>query len=340
MRYAGLALAVGSSWCFAFSGPAAKYLIAAGLTPIESVWARMAGAGLLLVAVLAVVRPRALRIPRSRLPFFGLYAVMAVAAVQSLYFAAITRLPVGIALLLVYLAPVMVVAWTRLVRRIRLARGAYAGAVVAVVGLGIVAEVWQEIRLDAFGLLLGLLAGACSAGYFLMNDSFGPDVDPLGLIAWGMTGAAVVLTPFARPWDIPWEAFTVSVTPGAGLRAPVLVAYLWMVLVASVVAYILGVNAVRRLSAAVGATVASLEVLGGAVVAWALVGERLGGLQIAGGLILLSGALLAQTATATATAATTTATPTAADTADLPARREAEVEVDSVSPDRACSPAP
>ncbi|MEV0387687.1 EamA family transporter [Nonomuraea sp. NPDC050643] len=297
MRYAGLVLAFVSSWCFAFSGPMAKYLIAAGLAPIEAVWTRMAGAGLLLVAVLAVLKPRALRIPRSRLPFFGLYAVMAVAGVQALYFVAITRLPVGIALLLEFMAPVMVVAWVRFVRKVRLARAAYIGAVVAVAGLAIVVEAWQGLRLDALGLLLGLLAGACCAGYFLMNDSFGDDVDPLGLIAWGMTGAAVVLIPFARPWDIPWAAFTLSATPEGGQTLPVLAAYLWMVLVATVIAYILGVNAVRRLSAAVGATVASLEVIGGAVVAWALVGETLGVFQIVGGLLVLSGALLAQTAT-------------------------------------------
>ncbi|MEU7855891.1 hypothetical protein [Nonomuraea sp. NPDC049141] len=72
MRYAGLALAFVSSGCFAFSGPLAKYLNAAGLTPIEAVWARMAGAGLSLVTVLALTRPEALRIPRSRLPFVGL----------------------------------------------------------------------------------------------------------------------------------------------------------------------------------------------------------------------------------------------------------------------------
>src|SRR5262245_21656528 len=96
MRYAGLALAFVSALCFSFSGPMAKYLIASGVAPIEAVWTRMAGAGLLLIAVLAVVRPRALRIPRARLPFLGLYAVVAVAGVQALYFVAITRLPVGI----------------------------------------------------------------------------------------------------------------------------------------------------------------------------------------------------------------------------------------------------
>lgn len=298
MRYAGLAIAFVSSWCFAFSGPMAKYLIAAGLAPIEAVWARMAGAGLLLIAVLVVVKPRALRIPRSRLPFFAAYAVMAVAGVQSLYFVAITRLPVGIALLLEFMAPVMVVLWVRFVRKVRLPRAAFVGAVVAVAGLGIVVEAWQGLRLDALGLLLGLLAGACCAGYFLMSDSFGDDVDPLGLIAWGMIGAAAVLLPFAQPWNIPWDAFTRSATPEGGHTLPVLGAYLWMVVVATVIAYILGVNAVRRLSAAVGATVASLEVIGGAVVAWGLVGESLGVIQIIGGLTVLSGALLAQTASA------------------------------------------
>ncbi|GGO67869.1 EamA family transporter [Nonomuraea cavernae] len=298
MRNAGLAFALVSASCFAFSGPMGKYLIEGGLTPIEAVWCRMAGAGLLLFAVLAVLRPAVLRIPRSRLPFFALYAIVAVAGVQSLYFVAITRLPVGIVLLLEYMSPVMVVIWVRFVRGIRLARAAYLGAVVAVAGLGIVVEAWDGLRLDGLGLLLGLVAGACCAGYFLMSDSFGDDIDPLGLIAWGMIGAAVVLVPFARPWGIPWESFTVSVAPQGGVTLPVLGAYLWMVLIATVTAYILGVNAVRRLSAAVGATVASLEVIGGALVAWALVGETLGVFQIIGGLIVLSGALLAQTASA------------------------------------------
>ncbi len=71
-----------------------------------------------------------------------------------------------------------------------------------------------------------------------------------------------------------------------------------MIVVATVAAYILGVTAVRRLSAAVGSTVASLEVIAGAVVAWILLGEALGAFQILGGLIVLTGAYLAQRATA------------------------------------------
>ncbi|MER5323060.1 EamA family transporter [Streptosporangium roseum] len=298
MRRAGLLIAFASSWCFAFSGPMAKYLGAAGLAPLESVWVRMAGAGLLLAGVLAVVRPRALRIPRSRLLFFLAYAVIAVAGVQALYFAAITRLPVGVTLLIEFTSPVLVVLWVRFVRRVRLPRAAFVGAVVAVVGLGIVVEVWSGLALDPVGLLLAFGAAACCAGYFLLSDGFGDDVDPLGLIAWGLLGAAAVLVPISQPWDIPWTAFTRTVAPEGGHALPALAAAIWMIVIATVVAYILGVTAVRRLSAAIGSTVASLEVIAGAVIAWILVGEALGPFQIAGGLIVLSGAYLAQRATA------------------------------------------
>ncbi|MFC7385885.1 EamA family transporter [Sphaerisporangium rhizosphaerae] len=296
MRGGVLAIAVGSATCFGFSGSMAKLVGLGGLTPLQAVWVRMAGAALLLAAILAVFRPRALRVPKGRRGFFTAYALIAVAGVQALFFLAITRLPVGVVLLLEYASPVLVVCWVRLVRRVRLPRAAYAGAVVVLAGLGVVVEVWHGMALDGLGLLLGLIASACCAGYFLMSDGYGDDVDPLGLIAWGMAGAALVLAPLARPWEVPWSAFGTSVTVN-GRTIPVLAAALWLIVVATVLAYVTGVTAVRRLSAAIGSTVSSLEVVAGAVIAWALLAERLGAAQIIGGAIVLGGALLAQTAT-------------------------------------------
>ncbi|MFS1300415.1 EamA family transporter [Streptosporangium longisporum] len=298
MRRAGVLIALSSSLCFAFSGPMAKYLGAAGLVPLEAAWIRMAGAGLLLAGILAVARPAALRIPRSRLPFFAAYAVIAVAGVQALFFAAITRLPVGVTLLIEFTSPVLVVLWVRFVRRARPPRTAYVGAVVAVAGLGVVVEIWSGLTLDPLGLLLAVSAAACCTGYFLLSENSGADIDPLGLVAWGLLGAAVVLTPISRPWDIPWGAFGGTATPVPGHTLPAVVALVCLIVVATVLAYILGVLAVRRLSAAVGSTVASLEVIAGAVAAWILLGEALGPFQIAGGAIVLVGAYLAQRATA------------------------------------------
>ena len=121
------------------------------------------GAGLLLVGVLAFVKPRALRIPRSRLLFFAAYAVIAVAGVQSLFFAAITRLPVGVTLLIEFISPVLVVLWVRFVRRVRLPRAAFVGAVVAVIGLGIVVEAWSGLQPGPGGPAARLLRRRCAA---------------------------------------------------------------------------------------------------------------------------------------------------------------------------------
>ncbi|MFC4532470.1 EamA family transporter [Sphaerisporangium dianthi] len=225
MKGGALAIAVVSASCFGFSGSMAKLVGMSGLTPLQAVWVRMAGAALVLIAVLAVFRPRSLRIPKGRGRFFAAYALIAVAGVQALFFLAITRLPVGVVLLLEYASPVLVVCWVRFVRRVRLPRSAYAGAVVVLAGLGVVVEVWRGMSLDGIGLLLGLIASACCAGYFLMSDGYGDDVDPLGLIAWGMAGAALVLTPLSQAWNIPWEAFGTTVTVN-GRDIPVLAATL------------------------------------------------------------------------------------------------------------------
>ena len=295
MRRTSLAIAVFSSCCFGFSGPMAKFLGAAGFTPLEAVWVRMAASAVLLLAILALVRPRALRIPRARIGLVAAYALLAIAGVQALYFVAITRIPVGVALLIEFTSPVLVVAWVRLVRRIRPGRAAYLGALITVAGLAVVVEVWQGLRLDALGLLAAFGAAAGCAGYFLLSDGFGDEMDPLGLIAWGFAGATVVLAPLSRPWDIPWSALGGSATVG-GTTLPAYAAAAVLIVVATVLAYITGVTAVRRLSAAVGSTVASLEVIAGTVIAWVLLGETLGPLQIAGGAVVIAGALLAQTA--------------------------------------------
>jgi drug/metabolite transporter (DMT)-like permease len=71
----------------------------------------------------------------------------------------------------------------------------------------------------------------------------------------------------------------------------------WIVLVATVVAYVSGVLAVRRLSPQVAGVVACLEAVIATVLAWVLLGEHLSAPQLAGGVIVLVGAFIAQSST-------------------------------------------
>ncbi|EFG65605.1 EamA family transporter, partial [Streptomyces sp. SPB074] len=165
-KSAGLGLALVSALAFGGSGVAAKPLIESGLDPLHVVWLRVAGAALVLLPV--AWRHRAL--PRARPGLLLGYGLFAVAGVQACYFAAISRIPVGVALLVEYLAPALVLGWVRFVQRRPVSRAAAVGVVLAVGGLACVVEVWAGLRFDALGLLLALGAACCQVGYFVLSD--------------------------------------------------------------------------------------------------------------------------------------------------------------------------
>lgn len=294
----GLCLAVLSSICFGASGPFGKALINAGFDPLQAVWLRIVGAAVVLAAIVLVLRGVArLRELRPFLPHLVVYGLTGVAGCQACYFIAASRLPVGIAILLEFTGPVLVLAWIRLVRRTPVPRSAAAGVAVAMVGLACVVEVWTGLRLDAVGLLAGLGAAACQAGYFLMVERLTGDVDPLAMTAAGGVVAALVLALPATPWAIPWHVLPSMVEVGDH-AAPGWALAAWIILVSTVVAYLTGVAAVQRLSAPVAGAICYTEAVAATLIAWATLGERLSAVQLAGGTIVLVGAFIAQRAAA------------------------------------------
>ncbi|MEV8344282.1 EamA family transporter [Streptomyces niveus] len=302
-RSVGLGLALLSAFAFGGSGVAAKPLIEAGLGPLHVVWLRVAGAALVMLPLAWRHRDLVRRRP-ALLAGFGLFAV---AGVQAFYFASLSRIPVGVALLVEYLAPALVLLWVRFVRRRPVSRAAAVGVALAVGGLACVVEVWAGLSFDAIGLLLALGAACCQVGYFLLSDQGGDPadpaeaVDPLGVIAYGLLIGTLVLTVIARPWGMDFALLTGGVDMGGShVAAPLLLG--WIVLVATVLAYGTGVVSVRRLSPQVAGVVACLEAVIATVLAWVLLGEHLSAPQILGGFVVLVGAFIAQTSTPQPTA--------------------------------------
>ncbi|MET9499099.1 EamA family transporter [Streptomyces sp. NPDC006552] len=294
----GLGLALISALAFGGSGVAAKPLIEAGLDSLSVVWLRVAGAALVLLPV--AWRHRGL-VRRRPLLLLG-FGLLAVAGVQACYFAAISRIPVGVALLVEYLAPALVLGWVRFVQRKPVTRAAALGVVLAVGGLACVVEVWSGLRFDALGLLLALGAACCQVGYFVLSDqgsdagAAGGEVpDPFGVIAYGLLVGAAVLTVVARPWGMDWSVLADSATMN-GTAVPAWLLLCWIVLLATVVAYLTGVVSVRRLSPQVAGVVACLEAVVATVLAWVLLGEHLSAPQLLGGAVVLTGAFIAQSA--------------------------------------------
>lgn len=298
-RSAGLGLALASAFAFGGSGVAAKPLIEAGLDPLHVVWLRVTGAALVMLPV--AWRHRAL--VRSRPVLLLGFGLLAVAGVQAFYFAAISRVPVGVALLVEYLAPALVLGWVRFVQRRPVTRAAAVGVVLAVGGLACVVEVWAGLSFDVVGLLLALGAACCQVGYFVLSDQGSGESaagaespHPVGVIAYGLLIGAAVLTVVARPWGMDWSLLGGSTTMN-GTDVPAWLLLVWIVLLATVIAYVTGVISVRMLSPAVAGVVACLEAVIATVLAWVLLGEHLAAPQLIGGALVLFGAFIAQSST-------------------------------------------
>ncbi|MHA6805073.1 EamA family transporter [Salinifilum ghardaiensis] len=289
-KLAGVLIAVASACCFGGSGPFAKPLIEAGLSPLSVTWLRITGGALLMlpfaVRHASVVR----RAPKLLLA----YGLVAIAGVQGFYFAAIASIPVGVALLIEFLGPVMVLGWTRFVLRRPVSRSAAIGVALAVAGLAGVVEVWSGLSFNPVGLLLALGAACCQAAYFVLADT-SADVDPRGLAAYGLLVGAAVVTLIVRPWSVDWSALGGAVTL-SGQNFPAVLAVAWIVLLCTALAYLTGIIAVRRLSAPVAGAIAYLEPVVATVLAWWLLGEHLGAVQLTGGALVLVGAYVAQRA--------------------------------------------
>lgn len=293
-RATGLSL---TSWVlFATSGPLAKAVMGAGWSPAAVTSVRIALAALLLLPAVAVLRPRALRFTRADLGLLLGYGLLGVVGVQLFFFVAVARVPVGVAMVLVNLAPAVVALWVRVVRRTRLPALTWLGIALAVAGLAMIAEVWQGVRLDLLGVLAGLASAVCAAGFFLLGEHRASRHDSFGLTAAGLGIGAVVALAVSPPWTLPWDRVTASTVLGA----PVWLVLLGLALFATVLPYLAQFQALRHLPSDVASVLALIEPLVAAVLAWILLDQALGSVQIAGAVVLLAGAMLVQLAPAKA----------------------------------------
>jgi drug/metabolite transporter (DMT)-like permease len=301
-RNAGVLFGVTSSIFFSASGTFAKALTDAGFSALQAVWLRIAGACVILVLLSLLRGPSTLlAVTRNRAALGGivLFGLIAVAACQAMYFVAASRLPVGIAILLEFTGPVLVVLYQRLILRKHVRRTAFLGIGLAMVGLCFVVEIWSGLSLDALGLACGLGAAAGNAAYFLIIDRLTGSADPLAITTVGMLVACVVLVPLALPWNAPWHVLADSVALASHAIPGWLVA-LALVLLSTVISYVFGGMAVQRLSATVAAGLAYVEPVSACVVAWVLLGQKLSAIQITGGVVVLLGAYIAQSSAAPA----------------------------------------
>jgi drug/metabolite transporter (DMT)-like permease len=200
-----------------------------------------------------------------------------------------------VALLLEYLAPVLLIGYHWLRTRRRPASGVLAGAVVALAGLALVLDVRSVGAVHPLGLLWGLGAALCLSAYFLLTEERGTDrpIHPVLLTVGGTGIGGGLLVAAAAAGLLPLVART-GETRLAGSETPWWLPALALVLVSAVLAYLTGIVAVRRLGSSAASFVGLTEVLFAVAFAAILLGQHPGAAQLAGGVLVLIGITLVQ----------------------------------------------
>ncbi|MEO7378008.1 MAG: DMT family transporter [Nakamurella sp.] len=300
-RAQGLVLAGISAVAFGSAGVCAKAAMTAAGPELSPLWlAQFRITGAAVVLLLIVLGTRWLRpqgqpvrwTPRAIMAVIA-YGVLGFVAVQILYFVAISRMPVGVALLIEYTSPALVALWALLVQRRPQNRSLWLAIGAALVGLMLIARPWQGFALDTVGVAAALLAAVASASYFLIGDSLKGQLPGAQLAGFGAAAGALVLGVMQSWADFPWRSLGRR-GELAGHEVPVWLLLAVVVLIGTVLAYLTGIAALRRLPAPIAAVVATMEVVVAAVSAWVLLGEHLSAWELAGGAMLLTGALVAQ----------------------------------------------
>jgi inner membrane transporter RhtA len=249
----GVALVIGSCVSLPFGAA-----VAAQLFPVLGPWGvtslRVAIAAALLVLI---VRPRPGRWNRAQWLAAISFGV-SLAAMNGFFYAAIDRIPLGPAVAIEFLGPLVLAAF--LTRRLRDA--VWVGvALVGMVLLGIDGMIGAE-PLDPLGLVFILIAAGFWAMYIRTSARVGSLIPGSGGLAIGLVIAAVLLIPVGVP-----AAVTVATDMNLLLLAAV------TAVLSSVIPYSFELAALRRLPQRVFGVLLSLEPAFATLAGWLILGQ-------------------------------------------------------------------
>ena len=283
---------------FGANGSLIKVVIGAGLTAEQVTQFRTLGTAILAGTILLITDRRAFLLPAKRIGSLALLGIAGIAVLQWSYAMAIARLPVGIALLFEYLAVLIVALFALLVFREPVRRRIWVAIGFVLVGLAVVAKVWDS-NLDGFGVLMALLAAITLAYYLLAGERLAGATSPMTVAFWTSAFAALFWAMLSGWWSIDAAAFVTDVSLGGALERvllPMWIPLTVVVVVGTFAPMVLSFVALVHLKATPAGILASSEVVFAFVVAWLWLGEALDTLQIVGAGIVLVGIVLAQSA--------------------------------------------
>jgi drug/metabolite transporter (DMT)-like permease len=270
-----------------------------GLSAWRLTQIRTLGAFLVLFIYVYLKNKSSLKIKAKELPILIIFGVFGFAAVNLLYFLAIQRLNVGIALIIEFTAPIWIALWMRFIQKKLISKLLWWGLVIGLTGLVLIAQVWRGLTLDGLGVTFAILDAFALALYFLVGEKLVGVKSSEATMAWGLGVSSAFFAIIQPWWTFPFEKMgsVVELTGRlSGISLPTFYLVLWVIIFGTAIPYFLVLNGLRGLSAATTSSIGMLEPVLGGIFGWIFLYENLNFTQSAGAVVVLVGIYLANRA--------------------------------------------
>ena len=278
---AGLLLVVGACILWGTSATLARYTMGRDVPPLVVVELRLMLSVIVLAIGFAVLRPALFRIGRGDVVPLLILGTIGIAAVQGSYYTNVSWVGVGLAILLQYLAPALVVAWEAL----REKRWPSAGRLIALglatagVALLVLADGAALARANPAGVAMGLASAAFYAFYILYAKTLVARLSPWTVLFYGFLVAGLFWMLFVPPWRIAAAGYPGTTWALLGVIA----------LCSALLPFAMFFAGLARVAAARAGIVSLLEPIVAIGSAALFLGERLSPAQGLGALLILAG---------------------------------------------------
>ena len=252
--------------------------------PLTIVELRLLISTVILGLWMAWRRPQSLNVERRDWGAFVILGILGVAAIQGGYYHSISVLGVGLAILIQYLAPSLIVLW-ELMHGAKLGGRVATTLIAAIVGTALLVgnNGTQLDRARPIDWAISFSTAFTFAFYIVYSKQTLARYAPETILFYTFLVAGVAWAIVTPPWKI----------VQAGYDASIWGVFFILAVTSALVPFALFYAGLRRMPAAEAGILATLEPVVAVIAAWIALGEGLGMLQWLGALLVLMAAALA-----------------------------------------------
>ena len=282
---------------FGLNASSVKVILSTGISAEQLVLFRTVFTAVLAGIALLITNRKAFKMELKEIPLFVFYGIFGIGLMQWTYSNAVNLLPISVALLIEYTAIALVPIVGIFLFKERVLPRLWLGIALVLGGLAVVSNIWNS-NLDPIGVLWAIGAAICVTIYFITGEHTQRNRDAMSTLFYSFLVAAIfwgiinLINP--SPAVDVYEVFSLSGNLGS-FSWPFWAGLLWIGIMGSFVPMLLDYIALGNLSATAVGVIATAETVFATVFAWAWLREDMSTLEIFGGLIVITGIVLAET---------------------------------------------